>query len=104
MDEIYRISPYVLRRDVGTDREEVVVAEVDGVQALIVCVSEEIADSLLCVTYVDGMEATPVTLREIELLCESRELCLVGLFGLDNGEGLDLFALETLAMVLEDAV
>ena len=100
VDDIYTVRPYILRKDVYTEREKVAVATVDGVQSLIVPISEEIARSVAGVT---GTEAQPATVEEIELLCATHGICAVGLFGLDDGDGLDVFAVETLAMVLEES-
>jgi hypothetical protein len=87
---------------VYTEREKVAVATMDGVQSLIVPVSEEIAHDLIRVIGDEDMEAYSATVQEIETLCAVRGLGTVGLFGLDDGLDMDVLAVETLAMVLEE--
>lgn len=100
MDDAYAVRPHVLRKD-ADGREKVAVATVDGVQALIVPVSEEIAGGLIGALGFEGMEACPATDEEIEAVCADYGLATVGLFGLDNGGGPDVLSVETIGMVLE---
>jgi hypothetical protein len=92
----YKVYPHVLRGPDG----DVAIARIDGVNTLLVPVSEEIGRGVAR-TIGEGIEPEPVTIEEIEELCAAYELGVVGLFGLDDGEGLDVLAVETLGLVLE---
>jgi hypothetical protein len=87
------VQPHVLRNGA-----EVAVATVDGVGALIVPVSEELAHRLTFV--IDGVEAHAVTIEEIEELCAEYGVATVVLYGLDDGGGLDVVSVEVVGMVL----
>ena len=92
------VHPHVLYRD-----EEVAVATVDGVPALVVPVSEESAHGFISAAGLEDMEARPVTVEEIEVVCAEHGLATVGLFGLDDGGGLDVLSVETVGLVLEES-
>jgi hypothetical protein len=101
MDDSYTVRPHVLRKD-ADGREEVAVATVDGVRAVIVPVSEEYARGVIGATGFEGMEAYPAAVEEIEAVCAEYGLATVGLFGLDDGEGLDVLSVETVGMCLTE--
>jgi hypothetical protein len=99
-DDTYtvRVRPHVLRNGA-----EVAVATVDGVGALVVPVSEELAHGCIRAIESSGtglLEAHAVTVEEIEELCADYGVATVGLFGLDEGGGLDVISVETVGLVL----
>jgi len=79
------VRPHILRKDLDAEREQVAVATVDGIAALVVPVSEELARGLIGATSFEGMEARSATVEEIEAVCAHNGLGAVGLFGLDDG-------------------
>ncbi len=97
MDDTYIVRPHILRTD-----EDVIVAEVDGVDTLIVHASEAVARRFVDFMGLGDLEPRPVTVEEIEELCAVHGVGCVGLFGLDGGVGLDVFAVETLSLVLTE--
>jgi hypothetical protein len=94
VEDTYTVRPYILKRDAE-------VADVDGVGALIVPLSEDLARDVIGAIGREDMEARAVTVEEIEALCAYYGLATVGLFGLDDGGGLDVLSVETVGMVLE---
>jgi hypothetical protein len=103
-DDTHTVRPHVL-----CNGEEVAVATVDGIGALIVPVSEELARGCIRALErsqgIEGMEARPATIEEIEELCAEYGVATVGLFGLGGdglpgGEGLDVLSVEVVGMVL----
>ena len=103
MNDQERVFPHILCRDGDTEREQVAVATVDDVEALIVPISEDLARGVIGALGYEGMEAHAVTLEEIEELCAGYGLATVGLFGLDDGGGLDVLYVETVGLVLEES-
>lgn len=99
MDD-HKVYPHILRKDLAPGREEIAVATVDGVNTLVVPVSEEIALDVIGAMGLEDMEASPTTVEQIEQICEAYEIAAVGLFGLDDGAGLDVFDVETVGLVL----
>jgi hypothetical protein len=96
-----RVVPHILRKDLDPGREQIAVATVDGENALIVPVSEERAHSVIGAMGFEDMEASPTTVEEIEQICDAYEIRTVGLFGLEDGEALAVFSVETVGLVLE---
>jgi len=83
------------------DNEQVAVATVDGIATLVVPDSEERARGLIGAASFEGMEARPATVEGIEAVCAHSGLGSGGLFGLDDGRGLDVLSVEVHGMVLE---
>ena len=102
MDEQHRVSPHVLRRVVDAKNEEVAVANVDGIDALVVPVSGEAAETVGEMPAFKGMETLPVTVEEIEGVCKTHNLGVVGFYGFEGGGGLDVVSVETVGMILEE--
>jgi hypothetical protein len=103
MDDSYTVKPHILRKDLDTEREEVAFATMDGMQSLIMPVSEEIAHDLVRVIGDEDMEVYSATVEEIEMLCAVRGLGTLGLLGLDGGLDMDVLDVETLTLVLEES-
>ena len=97
-----RVVPHILRKELGTTREQIVIARVDGVDALIVPISEEIAHVLIGATSFEGMEPQAVTVEEIERICANYGVGTVGLFGLDDGAGLAVISVEVVGLLLRE--
>jgi hypothetical protein len=96
----YRVDPHVLRRTGDAGREEVACATVDDLCALVVPVSVEAAERVSGVPAFEGMEAFPVTVEEIEGVCKTHDLVLVGLYGLEGPEELSVVSVEVVEMAL----
>jgi hypothetical protein len=93
-----KVYPHILRRDTG--EEQVAVANVDGVPSLVVPVSEESAERFLDAAGLEGIEARPVSVEEIEAACTHYGLACVGLFGLEDDMSMDVLSVETLGLAL----
>jgi hypothetical protein len=96
-DDTFTVWPHILRTD-----ERVAVADVDGVGALIVPVSEEGARCFIGAAGLEGVQITPATIEEIEEACACYRLAAVGLYGLDGDMSMDVLSVETLALVFEE--
>jgi hypothetical protein len=92
----YRVLPHVLKRDA-----DVAVATVDGVDALIVAVTTEAADTFLSQTDLEGFEAYPATVEEIEGVCKIYNLATVGFVGFEDAT-MDVVSVEVVGMILEE--
>ena len=103
MEDTYTVRPHILRRDVDEGREQVATATVDGVQTLIVPVSEELAHSVIDALGLEGMEALSVTVEELEEICAFHGLATVGLYGLEDGKGIGVLSVEVLGLAFEEA-
>ena len=87
MQDQQTVSPHLLRRGVDGGREQIAVATVDGIDALIVPVSEECARGVIGATGFEGMEARAATVEEIEAVCASYGLEAV-MNSIRNGLGM----------------
>lgn len=96
-----KVFPHILCRDDG-EKTQFAVASVDGIPALVVVISEELAHSLIGVMGEDGMQAQPVSVEEIEEACAGLGVATVGIYGLDDGMGMDVLPVEGLPLVFEE--
>lgn len=102
MDDTYTVGPHVLRKDIGDGEEQVAVANVDGISVLVVPVSEESARGFISASLLEGMEALPMSIEEIEGLCANYGLACVGLYGLEDDMGMDVLSVEVLELALTE--
>lgn len=102
MSDRQRVVPHILRKDIDTTREQIVIARVDGVDSLIVPISEEIARVLIGATSFEGMEPQAVTVEQIERICANYGIGTVGSFGLDDGSGLAVISVEVVGLILRE--
>jgi hypothetical protein len=96
MNDEQRVYPHVLYKGV-----KVAVVAIDDVATLVVPVSEESAHSFVNAAGLEGMQARPVTVEEIEAECAYYGLGCVGLYGLDDDMSMDVLSIEALALALE---
>ena len=102
MSDRQRVVPHILRKDIDTTREQIVIASVEGVDALVVPISEESARVLIGATSFEGMEPQAVTVEEIERICANYGVGTVGLFDLDDGAGLAVISVEVVGLLLRE--
>jgi hypothetical protein len=102
MNDRQRVVPHILRKDIDTTREQIAIARVDGVDALVVAISEESARGVISATSFEGMEPQAVTVEEIERICADYGIGTVGLFDLDDGAGLDVISVEVVGLLLRE--
>ena len=93
----YKVCPHILRNG-----EQVAVANVDGINVLVVPVSEESAHVFISASRLEGVEARPATVEEINALCANYELACVGLSGLEDDMGMDVLSVEVLELALTE--
>jgi len=103
MNDEQRVLSHVLRKDIGDGLEQVAVANVDGISVLVVPVSEESARGFVCAAELEGMEARPVTIEEIEAACTYYGLACVGLYGLEGDMSMDVLSVETVELALTES-
>jgi hypothetical protein len=103
MDDTYTVRPHVLRKDIGDGEEQVAVANVDGINVLVVPLSEESARGFISASRLEGMSAAPVTIEDIEKTCAHYGLACVGLYGLEEDMSMDVLSVETLELALVES-
>lgn len=102
MNDEQRVLPHILRKDISDGPEQVAVTDVDGISVLVVPVSEESARGFVSASRLEGMEARPATIKEIEATCASYGLACVGLYGLEEDLSMDVLSVETLELALTE--
>ena len=103
MNDEQRVFPHILRKDISDGLEQVAVANVDGISVLVVPVSEESAHGFISASRLEGMEARPVSIEEIEAVCANYGLACVGLYGLEGDMSMDVLSVETVELALTES-
>jgi hypothetical protein len=97
MNQDERVRPYTLRTG-----DQFAVATVDGIAALVVCVSEEAARGFADASRVEGVAPHAVTVEEIVETCGACGLACAGLYGFEEDMSMSVISVEVVALVLTE--
>jgi hypothetical protein len=105
MEDTTRVSPHILRRPIGEDRETVATVDVDGSRALLVFADGESAGEFVGRTPGQFFDCQPtaVDLEGLSGVCARHGLGLCALFSFVEPGDLSVVSVEALPMILEAA-
>jgi len=104
MEDSYAVSPHILRRPLGEDKEAVatIPTKEDEGRSLLVFADSAGAESLgIRAGFREGFEVTPVTPEEISSACARHGLALVALYGFLGPGDLSVLSVEVVREIFE---
>jgi hypothetical protein len=97
------VESFILRRVTGPDEELVGTVRDEGRELLLLALSRAAAKECASSPEYVHLDPTPVTVRDIELVCKNHRLDLVALCGLEP-ERLSVVSLEAIPLILTKEV
>jgi hypothetical protein len=98
-EDVKRVHPFILRSVTAPDGELVGTVRDEGRKLLLLPLSPEAAQECVSSPEYEHLLPTPVTVRDIELVCKHHAIDLVALCGLEE-DSLSVVPLETVPLIL----
>jgi hypothetical protein len=98
MDTNHTVSPHILRRPLGDDKEVVATVPSEGARAVLVFGDSTGAESF----GYEGFEAVPISPEELSEVCANHGIGLVALYGILEPQDLSILSVQVIGEVFEE--
>ncbi len=103
MDTNHTVSPHILRRPLGDDKEVVATVPSEGARALLVFGDSTGAESFGVDVGYEGFEAVSVSPEEISEVCANHGIGLVALYEILEPQDLSVLPVQVIEDIFEEA-